>query len=300
MAPSCFRLACLNLGFGGESVHRFSQPQAKWPLAPILWCIYRIVLAVYVTVWLVLTVLEWGEPPYYYYADKKAKFLIYASNWSYLVLLLYLVTMAIGNVFYHVRNACKTQNGGDETDLELDPDSDRTIPLSSDDTPSRRKSHQALPWYFKLAWFLHTIACTSGLLVSFSFFIPGQVFNPAGVEPFSVYSFHIHGVNFIIIMLDVILGAVPARILHLVYPVTFALMYFIFTLIYYAAGGLNEHGVTAIYPDFLDWGGLPVGSAVVMIFAVLVASPTVHIIWYLVYRIRDGLSKRCMGCCWTY
>ena len=85
--------------------------QAKWPAAPVLWTIYRSFLAVYLIVWLILILVIWGEPPYYSQADSKVKWLIYVSNWSFLLQISYLVTMAVGNIYYHATHGWRNARG---------------------------------------------------------------------------------------------------------------------------------------------------------------------------------------------
>ncbi|XP_022096041.1 protein rolling stone-like [Acanthaster planci] len=303
MASKCCKKMCHYLGFSGEPVQRFVLPQAKWPLAPVLWTLYRCFVAVYLTVWLGLILSVWGEPPFYRQADVKAKWLIYVSNWSFLVLTLYLITMAVGNVYYHATHGCKNTSVGADIDPESDPEgmipmssvhSPRGVPVSGDDGA---EPLPPLPWYFKFAWFLQAVVYSSGLFVALNFYI--LVFDPA-TSTLHAYNFHIHGVNLIIIVLDLILAATPMRVLHLVYPSALAFVYFVFTLIYEGVGGLNEFGGTAIYVGFLDWGAAPVTSGIVMAIVVLVAAPVIHLIFYAFYRIRQAISKCCTGYCWTY
>ncbi|XP_038049353.1 protein rolling stone-like [Patiria miniata] len=294
---NCCKKAGLYLGFDGEPVQRFTLPQAKWPLAPISWCIFRTFLAVYLFIWLILILVEWGEP-----ADSKAKWLIYVSDWSFLVLILYLTVMAIGNIYYHVRRGCRITP---EVDPESGADPEGGIPMSTVISPQEPLSSggdggeplEPLPWYFKLAWFLQTIAFTAGLFVAINFYT--LVFSPSR-DVLTAYNFHVHGVNLIVIVLDVVLSATPMRLLHLIYPTLYAALYFMFTLIYQKAGGLNELGGVAIYSKFLDWGGAPSTTVIVMVLTVFVATPIMHLVWYAIYRIRHAVSKRRPGYCWSY
>ncbi|XP_071804654.1 uncharacterized protein [Asterias amurensis] len=297
MAANCCRKLPEYVGFSGETIHRFTNPQAKWPLQSILWCIYRLFLAIYMTVWLIIILVAWGEPPYYSQADSKAKWLIYVSNWSFLVLIMYLITFAIGNIYYHFKNGCRSTSDG--VDPEMGEENPEGIPMGTKPSGGHPAEYPSVsppspvPWYFKFAWFLQSMAFTSGLFVALNFYI--LVFNPA-TDTLSAYNFHVHGVNLIIIVIDILLVATPMRVLHAIYPMTMAFIFFIFTLIYQKAGGLNEFGGTAIYQNYLDWGAAPTTSAVVMMLTVFVAGPILHLIWYALYRIRLAVSKRC-GCC---
>jgi hypothetical protein len=51
------------------------------------------------------------------------------------------------------------------------------------------------------------------------------------------------------VFVDLLLNAIPVRLLHGIYVVIYGVIYIIFTAIFYAAG---NHA--AIYPAVLDWG----------------------------------------------
>lgn len=48
-----------------------------------------------------------------------------------------------------------------------------------------------------------------------------------------------HASNSVFMFIDVIIVAYPVRLLHVVQPLVFALIYGVFTIIYYAVGGTD-------------------------------------------------------------
>lgn len=84
----------------------------------------------------------------------------------------------------------------------------------------------------------------------------------------------IHGANSLLMLIEIIVILHPMYFLHAVYTLALGVIYTIFTLIYYFAGGVNAHGDRYIY-DILNWeNGLraTIISIVVIILAVIMHS----------------------------
>ena len=95
-----------------------------------------------------------------------------------------------------------------------------------------------------------------------------------------------HGVNFLLILLDFLLSSTPVNLLHFIYPSIFVAFYFIFNCIYWAITK------TLIYGSILDYGN-NTGVAVSMVFvAVFVAVPFGHMCWFLLFLLREILTRR--------
>ena len=94
-------------------------------------------------------------------------------------------------------------------------------------------------------------------------------------------------------LIDVIFSATPVRLLHFIYPAGYGLTYFIFAVIYWAAGGLggtNDDGTrnTYIYSflDFEDNLAMAMGFLVIM----LIVCTVVHLLIWGVYRMKKCCS----------
>ena len=169
----------------------------------------------------------------------------------------------------------------------------RTMPST---TPNAENS---LSWYFRATWFFQNICFAGALFVTILYWTLD--FDPE-TSTVTVYTLHVHGVNLVFVTLDQFLIASPFRVLHFVYPSCFSLAYFIFTCIYFVAGGLNElpedpvNGNTYLYEGVVDWGREPTTSIVTMVLVVFVAAPVIHLLFYGLYRLRLSFT-RCCGCC---
>ncbi|XP_072027682.1 uncharacterized protein [Amphiura filiformis] len=299
-----------------ESICR-PNVHARWCLQPVIWILYRFAAAIYLTVWWIVILIYWGDPPYYTpQADTKAKWFIYVSNWSYLCLGIYFWTSAIGTLVYHKNTKFQVSSTttADEV-LGLSPVNDSTKEMPNgydnhnhqiDDEAQENNSHddinqtesttssKSVSWNFKVTWLFQNISFPGALFVTLLFWI-------VDVDPetrtVTVFKLHIHGVNLVLVLVDQFLIASPYRILHFIHPSLMALVYFIFTAIYYAAGGLNEcppdevNGNTNLYKGSLDWERETITTAVVMVGVVFVAAPLLHLVFYGFYRIRRTLGR---------
>lgn len=100
----------------------------------------------------------------------------------------------------------------------------------------------------------------------------------------------INSVNSFFIISNGLVTAMPLRILHFLYPVLYGAAYFIFTYIYYAAGGTNILNRDIIY-SALDWNhAYPTVLGVVI--GVLVCAPIAHLGLFALYTFRIFLFSK--------
>ena len=81
-------------------------------------------------------------------------------------------------------------------------------------------------------------------------------------------SLHEHLFIVVPVGIDLFVTGYPLRFYHFVYSSLLAIVYFVFTLFYYAAGGTSSDGDTSIYP-VLDYGDSP---AIALGFIVLMCT----------------------------
>ena len=104
----------------------------------------------------------------------------------------------------------------------------------------------------------------------------------------------LHGLNSVACLVDIFINHRPWHALHFTFAVGFGLYYALFSLIYWACGGLGmcvvnedtglEECEEAIYP-ILDWGNSPGLAVGTICFGVLVL-PLLHGFWYGLHRVR--------------
>lgn len=73
------------------------------------------------------------------------------------------------------------------------------------------------------------------------------------------------------------------RAYHFVYPVGVFTVYIIFTIIYYALGGVNEVGFHGVY-EILDWSK-PEQAAVITL-SCIVALIVLHLLCWIIQKLR--------------
>ncbi|KAJ0182365.1 hypothetical protein K1T71_001734 [Dendrolimus kikuchii] len=147
-----------------------------------------------------------------------------------------------------------------------------------------------LPWYVKAYWIFYNTSVPVALFISIFYWImlaglEGEEFS---INP--VLDVFIHAVNSILMLILLVFCRHPCRILHFIHPLIVTLIYLIFSIIYYYAGGTNPLGEVYIYP-MLDWSdpGTAAVTTVLSAFVLLV----MYIVVILLTLTRNALTKRC-------
>ncbi len=105
--------------------------------------------------------------------------------------------------------------------------------------------------------------------------------------------FQVHLVGTILLFIDLCVSAFTMRFLHFVFPLLYGAMYVIFSLVYYAAGGVTASGSTAIYP-ILDWGNKPLETVGIVALAGVLGLIG-YSLFYGVYRLRVKIFVKYFG-----
>ncbi|KAI8438786.1 hypothetical protein MSG28_011170 [Choristoneura fumiferana] len=145
-----------------------------------------------------------------------------------------------------------------------------------------------LPWYFKLYWFLYNASVPVALLITifyWSFISGSEEF--MGIDP--TLDVFLHAVNSVVMLCLLFTTRHPTRLLHFYHAVIFGVLYLVFCLIYYFAGGLDPNGNVWIYP-MLDWSNPGPTSIVVVLVAVGII--LLHVLVDLLALCRNYFSRR--------
>ena len=219
--------------------------------------------------------------------------LIYLTNQSYIVLVvsvggITILTIGYTVVYYFSRDNIRDSLPKVETPIQL-------IYLQDN-----------IAWYVKLIWLLYISGSTLavlvtigywGLLADFDCYVANSsdpnstVICPPGPD---VATVHLHGVNALLVLIDIAVSRVPFQFLHFFYPSLFAAVYVIFSGIYFAAGGTDPSGDPFIYP-LLDYGR-NLGSAIGLAIALALSPMALYVILFLLAWLRDVIYKR-ISCC---
>ena len=228
--------------------------------------VWRIVIALYAFAWLIVHPLlrsEFG-----------AKWLIFFTNLSYIQFVLTLLLLALLTVIYTILYYCNRRLLHSQL-----PDYTEGYPLFY--------SQDNINFAVKFVWFMYTAAVTLSLAATLGYF----VFVFEGVD---VATLHVHGINFLVILLDLFLSRFPLQLFHFVWIMAFSIPYVAFTGIYYAAGGTGFNDTHYIYSvlDYRDSPGPASGYAILL----AVAPALLHPVLWLVVFLRDLVYKR-ISCC---
>ncbi len=148
-------------------------------------------------------------------------------------------------------------------------------------------SQDNISWYVKVVWFLYVSGGTLAFMVTAGYWV---IVYDSDEEELDVATVHVHGINLILVLIDLLVSRIPYQLLHFFYPSLIAAIYIAFTGVYFAAGGEGLNGNEHIY-DSLDYGDSP-GSATGYVVALFLASMLFFGALFLFGRLRDVIYKR--------
>lgn len=278
----------------------------QWLPLP-LFAIYRVLLFVYVLIWLILHIVTRADV-------FGPRWLIFITDLSYALLFFATGSMAILCIVYTMLHYTSGQKL-----LKYIPK--RDFPMV------RVYKQDNIPWPVKVVWLLYIIATTSAVLVFIGYWsfvyrpcsggssgsmsmasgsgsMPmgnGSVSMPMGNGSVSsssscaidIHTIQLHGINVVLVLIDLAVSRMPYQFLHILYPSLFTLLYVIFSLIYWGAGGTNHRGDTFIY-SALDYGSRSTAFGLAIIL--IIAPAALYVILFLLAWLRDVVYIH-IGCC---
>ncbi|XP_021344006.1 protein rolling stone-like [Mizuhopecten yessoensis] len=279
-----------------SDVHSARFATFQWRLPPIVYLLYRLVIAVYADFWLIYTAVEYGSvaPGNGLYAWP-----VYLTNWTYTMLCLYLTLHALTTLFFLCtspailwwRRLPVSQHCALFTELEVHPSlwGDDYEPIPSHDNEDGELTYgetstrsNLMPFYFKLVWVLLNIMSSCSVMVTLIFFIFLWPQMNTDNQPIDLGNLQLHGINSVIVFLECLLTAAPVHLLHFVFPLTYGIVYLVFTAIFYGAGNKDP-----IYPEVLDWNSDKVGQTMIMVLVVgFVILPLLQVFFFIIYRLK--------------
>ena len=138
-------------------------------------------------------------------------------------------------------------------------------------------------------WFLWIVASNAALVVTLNYWI--LVFEP----PTDFMDIAVHALNSIVMLVELFIASTPVRVLHVLYVMVFSVVYSLFTVIYWAAGGVTVDGDPYIY-EILDYenGDAALVSAV-LLGVVFIVSPLMQAFLFALYQLRCFLHRKIMN-----
>lgn len=129
-------------------------------------------------------------------------------------------------------------------------------------------------------WVINVISTPVAFTISIIYWT--LIFGSEGTT-MSALNFMVHGMNSVLMLIDLWIISHPVQILHFLFPLLLALTYTIFTIIYYLAGGTTKTGSRYIYP-ILKWD--QPGKTTGVCAGVMVLMIILHLFIFFIYRIR--------------
>ena len=215
------------------------------------------------------------------------KYLIFLTNWSYLVWNAYLIVSAIScTATYFLCYVCcrerfKDREGEDGSHCQ------RELVLEDKPVGCCGAQSDKSFWYQKLHWVLFSLAMEVAIGVTILYW--ALLYNPdSGFDYFGDLNLMTHLINGIMAVVDIFVTGIPVHLFHVVYILGFSSTYISFAGIYFAAYGTNVQGEPYIY-GVIDYGSQPVTAAIYTIVVGLIYYPLMHLLIYCLYLGREGL-----------
>ncbi|XP_070570428.1 protein rolling stone-like [Ptychodera flava] len=272
MACCCDRVSCADLGLSYEKPDVFCKPQWKWiPFG--VFALYRLLVASYFF-GILVTYLTRSMA-----SGLGGDTFLFLTNWGFILVTLYLFVAATGTMYRYFiyRRAPPTTSSA--TDYEA---ADETSPL----TESGMARCLETPWYFKLSWLLFNVSALTALVITLVYW-PALSGSNTGI-PFAL-DFHIHALNSVVIVLELLFASMPIRYLHVFYVIALGIVYILATVIAYYTGWKNPFdGESYVYP-FLDYSEKP-GLAAVSVIAIVIGAFLLQLVLWAIFKLKLRLA----------
>ncbi|XP_055881420.1 protein rolling stone-like [Biomphalaria glabrata] len=273
-----------NFGFQDVHIGRFCTFQ--WRLPGSIFLIYRIVIAIYVIVWLSLTAndssggflgsLSWGA---------------FLTNWTYILLTLYFTYYAVLTIIVYLarwrspRNLFRRQQSSEHWQLfsEMSANGYEEVPSDGEVSAVTTYTRSPVPWYYAIVWILLNAASVGAIMVSLVFWailVPGS-----NLGQMTNSNIQLHLINSVLILIEHAVIAIPIRLLHVIYPLIYGVIYVFFSVFYW----VDDH--SHVMYEILNWNnpGPTIGFVILIGFVII---PIIHILIYCLYRLKMNIFHR--------
>lgn len=217
----------------------------------------------------------------------------FLTIWTYILLALHFTVASVITITHHIKRSrskicsddqqeCKSRENPGFVDEEEMGRIQRKQPEGSQ-KDSKEQPEDKITWYMKLSWLLSDIVQVFSVVVTVIYFT--AIYPTLTVTNSELFNdFNVHAVNTVFVLLDAAVCARPARVLHLVYPVGYGLVYIVFSVVVYGVSG------TVIY-NVLDYSQ-PLYPAVTVPGLALIVIPLLQLAFYGLYRLKLRISMK--------
>ncbi|XP_068916637.1 protein rolling stone-like isoform X2 [Tenebrio molitor] len=248
-----FSLQQLSLQHDTPIVFVISQWQ-KEKKPSIFYLVYRWAVAILFFVTLVISIIDLKHPN----SSDKAKWLIYLTNWGYTICTLQALLGAL------ILSVC----------------------VLAPRLRSKPNLEASTLKAYKLYWVTYVVATDIAFGITALYW--SLIYDGSSMG-FDAMNFFVHANNSVLMMIDLFVVAHPIRLLHCCYPIVFGICYAVFSVIYYAAGGISKENKVYIY-NILDWR--KPGRTTLVCFGVLGFIVVLHVVVWGLHKFRMWIHSR--------
>lgn len=133
---------------------------------------------------------------------------------------------------------------------------------------------------YPVYWLLNVVATPVAFTITVIYW--SLIYN-AEHASLDAMNFLVHGVNSLLMLLDLLVVAHPVKIFHFLYPLALSLIYAIFTYVYFISGGLSKDGTRYIYP-IIKWD--KPGTTTLVCLGVMVFLIVLHLFTFGMFKLR--------------
>lgn len=233
-----------NVKFNNISPEVFYSSQ--WPVKELPFLLYKGVVAVYTVVILLCSVRGFEHA-----LSPRRAWPVWLTNWSYFLLTAYSICSFVIVLYNYVtKYKCTKQS------IMKNP-----------------------PAYIKITWAFYTMAMPLSYLVTVVFFV--ALYPRKNIDFLPAGDVHTHLMNSVLSTVEILVGALPIRMLHIVYPILLGVVYSIFSVAYW----LYDPVGNVIYPGVLDWNR-PGKTLGILAFMNFVMAPLIQLTQYALFKAR--------------
>ncbi|XP_060075002.1 protein rolling stone-like isoform X2 [Ylistrum balloti] len=244
-----------SLGLNHDNPSDFVKPQ--WPINQKIYVAYRLIIAAGMVGWIISDVMYETEV---FYSDRRWLYLIYATNWSFILLGLTAIVQAICVTFYSCR-----------TDWTLD-----------------RQTFERMPRSLKFQWGLQNLSYNSAVVVTISYWGFLTFLDTSKILTSDMSRLK-HTLNTTYVVLDLLISASPIRLLHMLFAIMLGSIYSLFNAIYFLNDGTILQGRHYAY-NVLNWENP--AEAIVTCVLCIVQAILSQFILYEIYKLRSWIFSK--------
>ncbi|OWF39521.1 protein rolling stone-like [Mizuhopecten yessoensis] len=244
-----------SLGLNHDNPSDFVRPQ--WPINQKIYVAYRLMIAAGMVGWIIADVMYETEV---FYSDRRWLYLIYATNWSFILLGLTAIIQAVCVTFYSCR-----------TDWTLD-----------------RQTFERMPRSLKLQWGLQNLSYNSAVVVTISYWGFLTFLDTSKILTSDMSRLK-HTLNTTYVVLDLLISAAPVRLLHMLFAIMLGSIYSLFNAIYFLNDGTILQGRHYAY-NVLNWENP--AEAIVTCVLCIVQAILSQFILYEIYKLRSWIFSK--------